>query len=147
MRAVRFILATLAFIVLASVLMAVGHNTGYNGTFNWDTFGDSFFGMFGGFVSFLALLGVIFLLAVAYFAVLRLAQQNRNSAAAGLGVTLVVIALVIGATWINIDLAFFGGIWPVLLYFVFAAIATAIIGAILGAVSIRRRTSTTTTTN
>lgn len=141
MRIVRFALATLAFCVLAMFFVAYGNNTGVNGTFDWITFGDSF-EVFGGIWSFGALLLVIALLAAAFFAILTLANRNRNTAAAGVGTTLIAVALIVGTTWVRIDWDYFGGVWPVLGFIVLAAISTAIIGAILGAIPLRRRTST-----
>jgi apolipoprotein N-acyltransferase len=138
MRIVRFILATLAFVVLSAVILVIGNNIGINGSFEWDTFGESF-GIFGGIGSFLALLGVVAAFGLAFFFMLSLARANKNSAAAGTGVAFMAIALIVGALWVRVDIGFFGGIGPILIYLVYAAAATAIIGAILGVRSFTRR--------
>lgn len=136
----RFALATLAFVALSAVFLVVGNNIGVNGTFEWNTFGESF-GIFGGVISFLAILGVIVILGIAFAVMRHLAQINKNNEAAGVGIALTIVALIVGASWVRIDLAFFGGIWPILGYVAFAVVATAIIGAILGANVFTRRTA------
>jgi hypothetical protein len=146
MRIARFVLATLVFCLALMLYGAYTYNTGVNGAIDWNTFGDSLLEAFGGLGSLLALLAVIGLLALAYLAVYRLAQMNRNSAAAGLGVTLIVIALIVGTAWVRIDWNFFGGIWPFLGFLLFGAVVTAIMAAILGATPLRRRTVTTSPT-
>jgi hypothetical protein len=146
MRIARFIAATLAFCVIATLFVAYGNNVGMYGDFDWNAYGDSFFGIFGGAGSFFALLGVIVALGIATLAVLRLAQMNRNGAAAGLALAGFIIAAVI-SRWV--DWSFIEGVWPALVYLLVAAVATFVIGAILGPVPLwRRRTagSTTTTT-
>ena len=147
MRIVRFALATLAFCVIATLFVAYGNNVGMYGDFDWNAYGDSFFSVFGGAGSFFALLGFIAALGIATLAVLRLAQMNRNGAAAGLALVGFIIAFVV-SRWV--DWGFIEEVWPVLMYLLVAAIATFVIGAILGPVPLwRRRTagSTTTTTS
>jgi apolipoprotein N-acyltransferase len=148
MRIIRFIAATIAFTILAMLFVAYGNNTGYNGHFDLDTYWNSFLSAFGGLGSFMALVVVVILLFAAYVAILRLAEVNRNRVAAGLGTTLIIIALLVGAIWVHIDWNYFGGLGPFVVFLLIAALCTAIIGAILGIVSvpIRRRTTTTNTT-
>ena len=140
MRIARFALATLAFCVFATFFVAVGNNVGVNGVFDWGTFGGSFFGIFGGVGSFIALLGVVVVLAMAFFAIYRLALMNRNGAAAGVGLLFIILAAIIGVNWVN--WSFLEGAWMILIYLLVAAVATVLIGAILGSIPLRRRTST-----
>ena len=146
MRVFRFILATLVFCIVSMFFVAYGNNRGINGDFDWNTFGDSFFDIFGGLGSFGALILVIVLLAGAYVLILTQAQANRNQLAAGVGVALIVIALIVGTAWVRVDWNYFGGLWPFVLFLLLAAACTALVLVAYGSLSIRRRTTATTTT-
>lgn len=146
MRVIRFVASTVVFVILAMLFVAFGNNHGINGDIDWGTFGDSFFDIFGGLGSFVGLIVVIVLLLGAYAIVLRLAQMNRNQAAAGVGVALIVIALIVGASFVRIDWNYFGGLWPFIVFLLLAAVCTALILATYGALRLRRRTTTPATT-
>ena len=145
MRIVRFALGTVAFCVLAMLFIAYGNNVGINGDFDWNTFWDSFFGVFGGIWSFLAILGALAFVAIAFLVLRAIGSRNRDLAY-GVAAVSLLVALIVGAAFVRVDLAIFGGFWPFMGFLLFAAISTAIIGWILGAVPLRRRTTTTSPT-
>lgn len=138
MHIIRFIAATIAFAILSTFFVAYGTNTGYNGHFDGDTYWNSFVSAFGGANSFLAILVVLAILVGVFFALKFIGRFNRDLSY-GIATLLVFAAAIIGASWIRVDFAFFGGIGPFLGFLVAAALATAIIGAILGYVPIPQR--------
>lgn len=139
MRIIRFIAASIAFAILAMFFVAYGTNTGYNGRFSPETYWDSFVSAFGGLGSFMALVIVLALLGC-YFLFLRtVGNRVSQDLSHGISTFMLLIAIIVSAAWVRIDLGFFGGLGPFVGFVVAAFVSTAIIGAILGYMPVRRR--------
>lgn len=127
----RLVMAYLVLILLTVILVPVFVNVGQNGYFNICLLGDSFV-VFGGVGSFIALVVILAILGGLYAGVYFLSEAGHSHWSAIVAVVAALIAFVIGSLWLHIDLAFFGGAWPVLIYLVVLAGITVALGAILG---------------
>ena len=127
----RLAMTYLALIGATLVFVIVGVNIGQNGYFDITLIGDSFV-VFGGVWSFLALILFLVIAAGLYVGVFVLAENRHSHWSAIVAIGATVAAFIVGSLWIRIDLAFFGGVWPVLIYLVFLAGVTVAVAAILG---------------